>query len=473
MEHIKYSDVIEKNLIEFCSASRGLIDYDFKYNEDECRYDYALFFDTFEVNITYGDTIMEGYSFIEYENISKTLLTEFKFPFTDIPFSIYDIHNIVGDNDFRTYNFHCLYDEELVSNAINTVTSFISRNIEKIRSINSNNEYKEKLLCNFEHDLKIASKKITLEKIKENPEKCLSDHSVNLYFLRYDKTVFTNFVLTGEKRDLEKFFLKKSNKKKLLVFEERYYQYLMEHDFSVADTELPDKAKIHSKKSSRISRMENALFVAGVILSLALNTGIYFISRNSGFFDDYKIIYSLSGSSVLSWIVFLISILAAGYIVSRPIEALFAKSDKYKNLIEKTDKKIYIIFLISAILILTGCLTYEYFDARKVIALGENDVYISEKVISSKRISYNKDEIKFYFVEGYYNEDENKYYTDEEDHMIVIVLDNDYENYYICDSYESGDYTVNEVLNIINKHSNISGNFKTEEDFCKEFDIEY
>ena len=181
---------------------------DFDYDEDACLITANIKYSGFTAMIRYSNTLLESYSFIESENLGNSIVTAFKFAFSPIEFSIYNIHNIVDDQTFVTYDNHCVYAKEDVDSTIDTIFEFIGRNSQKASKIAENGDMQEALLQSAKHDLSIVAKNVDFDRFAEYSdnnliEKCNS----RLYTYRCGDETFKKHILTGAKSEIQKWLV--------------------------------------------------------------------------------------------------------------------------------------------------------------------------------------------------------------------------------------------------------------------------
>ena len=454
---ILYHDFVESRLNAICTEHKSILNYSISYDEDECCLTALLTYNGFTVKLKYSESALEDYSFLESENTGKAVIAKFEFPFSDIPYSIYDIHNTVDDTVFRTYAFHSLYDEKAVGEAIDIIIDFIERNHQSISNISSSPFLQSKLADSFENGLRVASKKITMDKIKEKPEKYLSSHDMDLYFLRSGETAFVDHITKGSTRAIQKFYAAHSKAGTLLKYEERYLDMLFENDFNHTDRELVESVKKNDKVSKKLTNTTNISIFISLVLAVAVSLVIaYFTEKRME--ESYFLLHELTLDSIFKIIPILIGFMM---IVYEPIEYIAMKHNKdYDTSKTPMDKKIYAVIAIIGIILVAGTSTYLYYDYQKNVGLGENDIYYCQKLGKTKHLSY--DEVKLYLIEGdYYGDNYSSY---DEDKRIVLVKGDDYEDYFVSD------YLI-EMTNTYRDSLEYAGHFKSLDDFCEKFGV--
>lgn len=409
-------------------------------------------FSGFTVKIKYTNEMSSGYSFLEGTEIAKCLLTKFKFSFSNISYSIYDIHNTVDDKIFTTYDFHSIYNANDLTNAIDTVFDFITRNYDKISSIPDDMPMQAKLIESFEKGLAVAKKKVTPEMYCSDVEKYEESLDIALYFLRYNETAFTDFIVKGKVNQLQRFYAKNSKKCKLLPFEERYLEYLYEHDFKVCDEKITND----TKDKYKTSRLANKSSNTAILISLALG----FITN---FLTDYIInATALAGYTTfcsfsrVDTIIYFLLLLGFYLLICTPVEKLIKSK---KGIYRKRTPLTIILLVVFGVALVAGGITLDVYDTEKAVAVSSDDVFVNSH---NEKQHYSYDKIKFYLIEGEYYDGE--YLSGDDYKSYVMIINNDYENYYQS-------YSYSDLKSVIETNATIEHSFKTIEDFEQEFQI--
>ncbi len=425
-DKIAYYDFVEHKINSLCLENKNILNHKTTIDEQSDNLIITLIYDSFTVKMKYGTAITEDYSFMESENIAKSLIPKFLFAFSVIEYSLYDIHNTVEDNIFRTYAFHCLYDKTAVGDAFDTIISFIDRNYDKISEINSSTHLQNKLNDSFESGLKITSKKITPDKIRENPDKYLHSHDTDMYFFRFQETVFVSNIINKSSRALNSFYIRQSKKRTLLPFENRYIHYLLKNDLTNTDNDTIERVKKNQNISKTINISNAITMIISLISALAFGIAIGSLIEKK-LEKDYFLLREVTLDHTLALIF-----LTVGFsmILEKPVTLLFMRKKKgYDNASSKRDKKIDIIFSIIGVAVITLSCTFFYFDYQKNVGLGKNDVYYCQKLGKVQILPYNK--IKLYLIEGCYYDDE--YSDTDADKKIAVVVNNDYKNCFVSE----------------------------------------
>lgn len=425
---------------------------DFDYDEDASLITASIKYSGFTAMIRYSNTLLESYSFIESEYLGNSIVTAFKFAFSPIEFSIYNIHNIVDDQTFVTYDNHCVYAKEDVDSTIDTIFEFIGRNSRKASKIAESSDMQEALLQSAKHDLDIVAKNVDFDRFAEYSdnnliEKCNS----RLYTYRCGDEIFKKHILTGAKSEIQKWLAKKSAKNKLLDYEKRYFDYLIANDFEASNTQFNDSVSEQDKKLSIVTRISLVSVMVSMFAAYGISYLIEKIVLNSIEAKGYSPLYANN----FDFIPILVLTVGIDILIGIAALNIILKKKDLTTLIEGKTTKIICAVLGTAIII-GGCV-FAYFDAQKNIALGENDIYICEQANKEEYVKY--DDIKFYEVDC----------SDDEVSQYILVKDNDYTNYSI---FDKSDNMSDEAEKIFDKNVKVQKTFSSFEDFRAEFGVE-
>ncbi len=406
------------------------------FEEYDAVFHASMNFGSFEIHFYFGDNLTWGYSFMEdcdNENLLAGLLTRFKFPFSKTYFSPYDIHNAIDDNDFKTLDFHCLINEDMLSSAADTILNFITKNFYSISRINENPDLKNSLENSYKSDMAIVSKKISEEKLSNKFEKYSEKHEMNMYFHHLFDTEIADFAVNGSKKRLEKFFAKQNAKNRLSAFEKRYCDYLMEHDFPKPSNDTLNHTKqirSHNKKSG----IYNSVYcIISLILSLIFTVLTEHITDIS-VFENYTVIYRKESTVFLFVSCFIAFALPVRIIIKK---LFFNKSDVGNDLWDMNNKKSNLIAVLIAVVLLVGCGVYSFYSSQRVVAVSENDVFYKTSLFGGE-IQNPDEKLEFFLIEGLIDhsvEGEETYSSNPEDKELYIVENGDYENYIYSDTY--------------------------------------
>lgn len=425
---------------------------DFDYDEDASLITASIKYSGFTAMIRYSNTLLESYSFIESENLGNSIVTAFKFAFSPIEFSIYNIHNIVEDQTFVTYDNHCVYAKEDVDSTIDTIFEFIGRNSQKTSKIAKSGDMQEALLQSAKHDLGIVAKNVDFDRFAEYSdnnliEKCNS----RLYTYRCGDETFKKHILTGAKSEIQKWLAKKSAKNKLLDYEKRYFDYLIANDFEASNTQFNDSVSEHDKRSSIVSKISLVSVAISMFAAYGISYLIEKITLGAIANSEY---YPMSFHNFNFVLIMVLTVGIDVIIGIVAANAILRKKD-LTALVQGKTAQIICTVLGVAIIFVGGVMTY--FDTQKNIALGENDVYICEHWNEAEHVKY--DEIKFYKIDD--KETDSKEY--------ILVKDNDYKNY---STFFKSDDLSKDAQALFEKKVKVEKTYSTFREFTDEFDTE-
>lgn len=424
---LQYAGALELKINEL-ACDRKILSHNVEYDEDKEILKAALDYEGFRVILTYSSNNHQGYTFLENENVEKCLLTRFMFNYSDIIYSIYDVHNAVLDSKFDTYDFHCLYNQAQVLEALERVIGFINRNYNLLCAVNTNEKLQQRLDSSFDRGLELVSKKITREKLKQDPEKYYEKHEVNLYFFRSTETVFTDHMNNGSTKALQRFFARESKLNHLLTYEERYLEHLFENDFNISDRDVMERVNKQERTSGSLKKAETAATLVSLVLSVALNLLIAYLCE-SRLEEKYWLLYDIELDSIVPFVFYIAGFCA----IIHPVFKYFAmrKRDDFDI---KADGKLNAVVALVGVIAVALTSVYLTFDYQKAVGINENEIYYCQHMGKAEILSY--DDVKLYLIEGSYNEEWDTYSDAYPDKQIILVKDNDFEDYYVSDYME-------------------------------------
>lgn len=449
-----YRNTVEGKADTLLLENKAILSSDTVYNEDDNTLEIKLEYQGFTALLYYSDVEQRDYCFLENENLAKSLIAKFRFPYSDILYSIYDVHNAVSDSRFDTYCFHCLYNEQDVIRAIDSVIAFINRNLSGLTALNDNEQMKNALDSSFDNGLCVASKnKITRQMLIDNPSKYYPKHDFNLYILRSSETAFTNHIYNGKVKALQQFYKRESKHNHLLTFEERYLEYLFENDFSVANEEVVKRVKCQEKTSGYLNRVTTITSLLSLLLGMGLTFLIEGLVKNR-LEQEYYLLLPVEISSFLHFAFYTMSF---SVIIYEPVKRIVIRRRKeYDNSKSKTEKRINVVLAVIGVVLVFATSGYVYLSAQKTVGINEESVYYCQKIGNVEILSL--DEVKFYMIEGYSVDD--SFYDAYGDKRIVVVRDNgDYVDSDYLDSIDVPKSLVNSL--------DYEASFKTLDDFCE------
>ncbi|MCH5314971.1 MAG: hypothetical protein J1E81_03575 [Eubacterium sp.] len=443
---LRFQNAISEKIESFSQLDSRIKNSDISLSEDETALTALLSFDGFSVKIVYSDYDMyRGYNFLEDNKLNgKCLNTSFVFPFSELEYSIYDVHNAVDDREFVPLEFHTINERQYADAAIDTVISFISRHIDELN--NCDERIKTGLDKSFENGVKLASKRMSVDEIRADKKK-LEKHMRNMYFHRYDQSYFINFICNGKTLSLQRWLAKMSAKGKLFTFEERYFEYLMDNDFTVDNEKLRARAKKNEKTALYTMVNETASIVLGLICSTVL---ILLCSKLSEqiFFSGYE---KLVDFRMFKSFPFVIIATAFSFMFIPIVKKLFFKNKSIGLSNEKLFEGNKLLKILSVIVIIVMAVT-EVFLSSKCVAVNQDNFYYCDSVGKQEYVEFS--DVELFITDGWYEYDE--FYEGKE---YILVFDKDYDNFIeLCsDDYEK--LPMNKLK--------ITGEYKTIRDFQK------
>ena len=468
-------DILNRELKSFATRNPSVI-FNEVVNTDEDYTQGSLKFDSFTVLFRCHNG-GSGYSFMEVPlfddtNSAPMGCTEatyealFKFDFSEIPFSIYDIHNAINDQNFRTLCFHKIITEENAVNAASEILDFISKNEYQIDQLGTDENLQKMLLDNYFYDEKVFDKKFDINKFNEDIETNAELHEVIMGLgLNIQDGVY-KFLLTGNNKLLVKQFTKAEKKNDLILFEKRYEKYLYDNNFQKPDNEFTKELK-SNKKSYKITKLVNALIlIAGFVIGIVLSEVLSELLVKAFYKDDLFLGYTSSGFTSIFFII--------GFVLLAFAIAYKLPFDFFKNKIEKIYKKEYnkVVLIVGIAMVIIGSICITYTFKNHAIYINENDVlYIDNKPTT------DSDNVEFILIKGYEYEDENNkiVYCDAiEDRDLLYVFDGEYEYYQYCQIYSEDLTVTNHALSRIKKADCTLSSYRTLEEFAEKngFELE-
>lgn len=445
MRKLEFTDEFKKAVERF-SVINGTVA---SFSQEKGKITAKITFKDFTAEIAYslGDT--QGYTFLESSSVAGCLLTKFKFPFSPIAYSIYDIHNAVDDKIFITYDFHNIHNSKELSNALETVFAFMVRNYDRISSISTDVQMQKRLNDYFKKSLDTVMKKVSLDEYCSNTEKYEKKYYNGLYVLRCQATEFTDFILHGKVKKLQRFYAKT---KKLLPFEERYLEYLYQTDFAV-----DENIKIVVENNTKYSNVMNCAARISLVIGVALMLITHFIVKyitEKVLFDGFTLFCENAFAEDLLFLL-----LGFGYTILLlfPVFNILEKKKDIEINVTKTPVTFAVtaFTLICAIVFLSGGIALDVYKTENIVALSDESVYVFR---DGKKNYYSYDDVDFYLIEGEYYDDVE--YIDDEDYkQYILVVDGDFENYY------ASNYDYENLKDKIENKTQIKQSFKSYNEF--------
>lgn len=423
----------------------------------------------FSVNFNFDYSASRGYSFMEgYEGNKDDLsacglYARFKFSFSDITFSPYDIHNALNLTDFCTLDFHEIECPEDIENYLKILTDFIQKNLVGINNIADNELLQKKLLDNYFNDVLIADKKADLKLYETEIEDAVMLHEVSLHTHAYLQYEIDNYVRNNVTKGLWHDFYKYEKKGKLLTFEKRFLNYLFDNGCPEVDKVISERRNKLSKKKTIFS-LVNALSIFAAILLPYLFIFIFETIIENTLYAN-RIVIASNPSDVLTAILLISLVLVIQWMlrfipyVKENVPYLFFFKDKKK--IEVLSKIGIVLFCVVSVLLVFNI-------SDNVVTADMNSVYYG-----SERVS-NGEKLNFIKIEGYetYDDFDNEIYELSPDYYVVI--DSDYENYIYCEGFFDNDSNPdNTAISYVVNRGFYFETYRTIDDFHETYDITY
>lgn len=458
-------DVLNRELKSFATRNPSVI-FNEVVNTDEDYTQGSLKFHSFTVlfRCRSGGS---GYSFMEVPMFDDTKsapmgCTEatyealFKFDFSEIPFSIYDIHNAIDDQNFRTLCFHNIITEENAVVAATEILDFISKNEYQINQLGTDQNLQKLLLDNYFHDEKVFDKKLDINKFNEDVETNAELHEVLMGIHLAIQDGVYKFLLTGNNKLLVKQFTKAEKKNDLILFEKRYEKHLYDNNFPKPDSKMI-KALEEGKKNSTITRFFNtALVILSFVLGVVLSDVCEKLMVNSLYPDDLFLGYTSSG--ILNLLLVLgVVLIILGSVYKLPFNFI---KHKVSRIFKKEYEKNVIIAGLVLVVMGTVCITNTFKNHGIYI---RNDVLYIDNQTANETL-----DVEFILIKGYEAEDDNGkiIYNDEiEDRDLLYVFDGKYEEYQYCVIYSENYDVTNQILNKLKKADCKLSIYRTLEEF--------
>lgn len=447
----------ENKINEFAELNNAKCSELKHYKRDDIDY-IEVDFNSFKAVFLTG-YISYGYSFFEGYDVTpdNAVIVRFKFNFSDIYFSPYDIHNALGLNKFEILDFHISDGRIEFERNLDRLFDFIKENRYQLDEFASYSTEQQKLLDCYMHDLQVASKRIYSKGLEEKTKKRLRSHEINLFYYQALAPYLSDFT-KGKSKDLQKQLEKRNNKGKLLMYEERYYKYLDAHDYQMADEQTRENFSKLTKKE-RKTRFVNSLVLLASLIAWTITAFIIKLIVEKTAFADLTILSSGEND------MFIIPTIVIYGIISIIIDRIHLKKHGKTLLLPFSRGKEGIIFQIVCFAVLAFCLFVRIDDAHNVIAINENQVIVSEKISKQETYDIKNDRVKFIELDGFY--DDNGEFVEEKD--FTIVIDNDYENHIYN---ELVDEELQNAIDIIEKHNAFAERYKTMDDYNEKYNIE-
>lgn len=449
-EVIDFDKVFEQSVIKNARANDVVCSEMKEYKRDGVNY-ITVDYPSFKAIFIFG-LVSYGYSFFEGSDVTSEngVIVRFKFDFSDIYFSPYDVHNALNLSKFEILDFHISENSMSLEANVDRLFRFISENMYQLEEIAKYPSEQSKLIECYMHDLQVTSKGIYKKGIEQKTKKRLRSHEIDMFYYNSLSYCLPQF-LDGKPNKLKKELEKRSSKGKLLMFEERYYKYLEAHDYQMPDEASREKFQRLTKKESKSKLAYLFVLLASVVICVAISFLIRLVVEKTSF-ADYMIL--LKGNSEM----FIIPIFAVLGFLSLTIDKIHLRKYDCSLLCPRMKNKTLTVIQLICFAIMLVCFFIRINEAYNTVAMNETQVVISKDIFTQEVYDINNDRIKFIEIDGYYADSD--YYVDDRD--FIIVVDNDYENYSFTDLSEKN---LERALSIIDENNAFALKYKSIEDF--------
>ncbi|MDE6412677.1 MAG: hypothetical protein K2K42_02085, partial [Eubacterium sp.] len=342
-------------------------------------------------------------------------------------YCLHDIFNIFDIKDFSGCEQHCIFGERTLNKAFDQLFSDVLRYDDYVVRVSESEELQEKLFYNFKCDVEtlIPSWDIKDKTIAEQREKLDSVLAENTAI---DMAGYNKCIYHGLPEKALKCFYKEDKKGKLTIFEKRYCRYIEENLDSFRERKQTDFAKASSF-------CRPVKYITGVVFIPLIAFAAYFVIELIN-----QIIFGSKLAFIEDMSIFVVGLMAmAGLLIGfifYPLVVrllLTGKKDKLNNAIdfmkysfwERMNHKLYCIMSVVIVSVAIACIISCVINSP---ILGES--YVEKvNIFSSENTQYAYDNLEYYVVAGYYEDDEE--YEDDGTRELVLKLDD--EDYYFTD----------------------------------------
>ncbi len=463
---------INKILADF-ALNNGNLSFNQITKNDNKEYVGSMKFDFFTAHFFFGEEYPMGYSFMEtpmssnYDSVSLnrniTFLTRFKFDFSKILFSPYDIHNAINSHDFQTLDFHEIRTFEEAESDLAIILGFIQKNLVLINSINTDVNLQNKMLYNYFSDCNALIKKFNKEEFYAEFEEDSLDYCEMLQYLHSDlQEGVEQFLNTGSYSALVKKAIKLEKKGKITVFEKRYTDYLAENGYPAPNNNVKQKAL--KNKRSRNWDMGVTAFSAILAGIIAIFADIFIEEQAIKYFYGQKFyITGIADEKVFPLMIFSLFLLFRGILLLIPaVHKKIYRNEPLSN----SRKYIRIVVTVIALVIATASPLITISNVKNNSFVFENNqIYFSNEPV-------DKSDIEIVYIEGYYIVDDNGnevLVTGGDAVCYYMVLDGDY-NFLYCDGLLDDDgYEKTEIVQLLKQAGYTFTTYKCYDDFLDSY----
>ncbi len=460
-EHI---DSLNKELRKFTNYNPQVVFTDVK-NTEEDYAEGSLTFRDFTVLFRCCDGAA-GYSFletsivdvIEYKTIGTTLATYemfFKFAFSPIRFSAYDIHNVLDDQNFRTLCFHNVFDENSASEAAKIMLDFVQKNEVAISRISNDINLQKQLYDNYIYDEKVFNQDFKEDEFLKDINESMLIHELFMSLHEPIQEGLERFVLTGNNKQLVRNFNKAEKKNNLILFEKRYEKYLYDKNFPKIEGTVLNKTK-NVKRKNKATSIANVVclflsFTIGILITHTVTTATV------DFFHPDSLVLGTTAEELEILLIILSQVII--YIT------LTYKLPVIKDRVNRIFKKKYDIpvLIIGLIIFITGiCISVNNYKNHAIL-IKNDTLYVDNSSLNAT------ENVEFIFVEGYeYEENDGvTVHSDSiEDRFLYYVTDKDYESFCNCNLFTDDGNVTDEVLNELKEAGCTVTSYRTIDDYA-------
>ncbi len=462
-----YGDALDK-FVQAYAINNGYSYLSVSLN-DSGDYTATVLYDKFSVNFIFDYSSSRGYSFMEgYEGNNNDLSTyglfaRFKFSFSDISFSPYDIHNALELTNFCTLDFHEIECPEDLKKYLKILIDFIHKNLVGINNIADNELLQKKLLDNYFDDVLIADKKADLNLYETEVEEAILLHEVSLHTHAYLQYEIDNYVRNNVTKGLWRDFYKYEKKGKLLTFEKRFLNYLFDNGCPEVDKSISERRNRLSKKNTIISLVNALSILAAIFLPYLFILIFETIIKNTIYVN--RVFIASNPSGVLTAFLLISLVL----VITRLLRFIpYVKENVPYLFFFKDEKKIEVLSKIGIILFCVTSVLLFFNISNNVVTADINGVYYGSESLS------NGEKLNFIKIEGYetYDDFDNEIYELSPDYYVVI--DGNYDNYIYCEGFFGNDFNPDNtaISYVVNRGFSFE-TYRTIDDFHKTYDITY
>lgn len=206
-EVIDFDKVFEQSVIKNARANDVVCSEMKEYKRDGVNY-ITVDYPSFKAIFIFG-LVSYGYSFFEGSDVTPEngVIVRFKFDFSDIYFSPYDVHNALNLSKFEILDFHISENSISLEANVDRLFRFISENMYQLEEIAKYPSEQSKLIECYMHDLQVTSKGIYKKGIEQKTKKRLRSHEIDMFYynsLSYCLPQFLDGKPNKLKKELEK-----------------------------------------------------------------------------------------------------------------------------------------------------------------------------------------------------------------------------------------------------------------------------